>query len=73
MTRLKAAWCRVFAHRVWFVNDPRRPLDITTGCTRCKNPATFSTLTTVDEDPQRPGYVRVRGFDRLGGFLEGKR
>ncbi len=65
--------CRVLGHRIWFVDDPARPLDVTRGCVRCHDPATFRTLVTVNDDPARPGFVQVEGAERLVGFLEGLR
>jgi hypothetical protein len=63
--------CRVFGHRKTIVVDPARPLDITLGCPRCKDPHTFRTLVRAHEDPNRPGWVGLEGVDRLRGYLEG--
>jgi hypothetical protein len=64
--------CRWFGHNRWFVDDPLYPLDIVIGCTRCKDPSTFSILVHATENSAHPGYVNVQGFDKLLGFLEGQ-
>jgi hypothetical protein len=69
---VRRLWCRWFGHRRWIVVDPSRPDDITLGCTRCLDPATFRTLVRVEDDPDRPGWVRAYGLERLAGFLEGQ-
>lgn len=66
--------CRWFGHAPrWFVNNPDRPLDFTVGCPRCKDPSTFNAVATADDDPNRPGYLRVRGLSAVAAFLEGKK
>lgn len=71
--RWRRALCRAFGHKKrWAVTNPARPLDFTIGCPRCLDPSTFVTLTVVDDDPSHPGFVKVRGMDKLAGWLEGQ-